>query len=352
MRLNRALLVGIDKYETFHDLTGCSNDVAGLAPLFERHADGSRNFDVRTLSSASARAPLTTSVLFDQVKELLAPGADVALFYFAGHAANVNEELYLVAADGTVEQPGLSVAKILELVFESKIPEIVLVLDCCFSGQAGQLTGRYREGALLRNGFSLLASSRADQPSAENDGRGFFSVLLGEALSGAARDPESGWVTLAAAHEYVSRRCGAWDQQPVLKVNVVAPCALRRSAPVAPAATRVAAPEKERHTPLSRRTKWAMSAALIVVLAALALAAGWPEPIRTAPVLIACTQPECSQEAVTECPKNARPLNRCDLSVGRGSCELERPESKGRLTRVHVAARRGARCTVSCWCQD
>lgn len=347
MPLNRALLVGIDKYETFQDLTGCSNDVAALAPLFERHADGARNFDLRTLSSASSPVPITASALLEQVTALLAPGADVALFYFAGHAANVNDELYLVTADGTAEQPGLAAATIFELVFQSKVPEIVLVLDCCFSGRAGQVTDRYREGALLRNGLSLLASSRADEPSAENDGRGFFSVLLCEALEGAARDPESGWVTLAAAHEYITRRCGAWDQQPVLKVNVIAPCTLRRCAP---------ASSQPGPTPHARkvRRKWMVAAAAVSVLIAVVVIAllGDERLVATHPARIACADARCSQDAVTECPKGTEPINRCEHTVSRGSCELSRPESKGRNTRVHVEAERGARCSVKCWCRQ
>jgi len=33
MTLKRALLVGIDHYEEFADLSGCVNDVAALRPL-------------------------------------------------------------------------------------------------------------------------------------------------------------------------------------------------------------------------------------------------------------------------------------------------------------------------------
>ena len=49
----RALLVGIDVYDSFPRLGGCANDVDALRPLLERHDDGRRNFGVRPTTTSA-----------------------------------------------------------------------------------------------------------------------------------------------------------------------------------------------------------------------------------------------------------------------------------------------------------
>lgn len=345
MRLKRALLVGIDSYRAFEDLSGCEADVAALTPLLQTHANGSKNFDCRTLVGSGPDAQVSAAELFQSVSELLKPGADVAMLYFAGHAANVDNELYLVTSDGSAEQPGVPVSQIFELVFRSSVPEVVVVLDCCFAGNAGQFSDRYREGALLRDGLSLLASSRAHETSAEKGGRGFFSLLLGQALEGAALDPVTGLVTLAAAHEYIARQCTAWDQQPVLKVNAVAPCELRQCRVTSP--SEVAA-ETARRSPTRRLT--VSLAGLCALIGAMVAWWLWPDPIPE--VLIRCNKPDCSQDATLRCPKGQRAVGRCEMRLADGVCELGNPVTNGRLTRVHVESKRGAKCAVRCLCAD
>jgi hypothetical protein len=358
MQLKRALLIGIDRYDTFDDLEGCVNDVAALTPLLSAHPDGEINFDCRTTTSSDAELP-TTERLSTQIAELLAPGTDVALLYFAGHAANVDNQLYLVTCDGTAAEPGVPVARIFDAIFDSKVSEVVLILDCCFAGQAGQVSHRLSEGALLRNGLSVLSSSRADQTSAETGGRGFFSMLFCQALQGAERKDNSSWVTLVDAYEYVQQRCGAWDQQPVLKVNMTGPCALRRLQPtptpdVVPAPIPAVAPASAIQR--SSFNKWLVA---LIALASLAVAsvviAKMAKPrgrgSQTPEVLIECTNNECSQEAITRCPEGSSATNRCNLRIVRGTCALGNIRAdNNRLTRTQVRGAKGSRCKVSCMC--
>ena len=75
----RALLIGVDWYDNFSSLGGCSNDVDSLAPLFKCHEDGGTNFACETYHDPGL------DELKGHVRALLAPGADIALLYFAGH---------------------------------------------------------------------------------------------------------------------------------------------------------------------------------------------------------------------------------------------------------------------------
>src|SRR5450759_2117821 len=81
--MKRALLVGIDRYDRFGGLKGCVNDVTALSPLLGRNEDDSPNFSCQEQTSALARVDRRD--LLEALDALFLPGAEVALFYFAGH---------------------------------------------------------------------------------------------------------------------------------------------------------------------------------------------------------------------------------------------------------------------------
>lgn len=230
--MKRALLVGIDDYESYSPLRGCVNDVAVLTPLLARHEDAAPNFACQPCTSATVR--LTREVLLGAVKRLLMPGADVALLYFAGHGVQAADDVTLVTADGTPQSPGVRVSEVLAMVPESTVGEVVIMLDCCFSGGAGGVPQLGSSAAALRPGLSMLTASRGDQISAETAAdRGLFSTHLSDALEGGAADV-LGKVTLAGVYAYLTESFGAWEQRPTLKANVDRLHELRRCAPAVP----------------------------------------------------------------------------------------------------------------------
>jgi Caspase domain len=216
--VKRALLVGIDSYQNYQGLTGCVNDVAALTPLLRRNEDDSPNFAVQSLRTDER--PVTRETLFAALRRLLDPGADMALFYFAGHGAPANGDVALVGCDGTPTTPGVRLSEVLELVHNSLVQEVVIILDCCFSGGAGSVPVLSGNLAFIRSGLSILAASRSDQVSSETrGGRGMFSTYLEGALEGGACDV-LGHVTVAGLYAYLSESFGAWEQRPVFKANI------------------------------------------------------------------------------------------------------------------------------------
>jgi hypothetical protein len=214
----RALLVGIDAYDEFTGLEGCVNDVAALLPLLARNEDGGVNFACAVNDTADEQR-VTRNDLLAQVKRLLAPGADVALLYFAGHGAG-NGDVTLMTTDATAGTLGVTLAEVLALVATSVVPEINIILDCCFSGGAGAIPQLGTTGAFLRPGLSILTASRADQTSIETyDQRGLFSWYLCAALAGGAADIR-GNVGLAGIWAYLTESFGPWEQRPTLKANI------------------------------------------------------------------------------------------------------------------------------------
>lgn len=230
--MKRALLVGIDTYDNFNGLTGCVNDVHALAPLLARNHDNSPNFDCRTHTSDSHR--IDRHALLVAVDALLGPGADVALFYFAGHGDRATNDVVLVTQDGATGDPGVTLSAILGKVQHSSIREVIVVLDCCFSGGAGGVPQLDAGVAALREGVSLLSASRSDQTAAETaTGRGLFSVYLCAGLDAGAADV-LGKVTLAGLYAYLSESFGPWHQRPTFKANLERMHELRLCLPAVP----------------------------------------------------------------------------------------------------------------------
>ena len=216
--MKRALLVGIDRYDRFPALSGGVNDVTAIDPLLARHADDSPNFHCRSLYST--RDQVTRRTLLAAIDVLLKPGVEVALLYFAGHGAGAWNDVVLVTQDGDNVDPGVPLSTILGRIQHSAVPEILLILDCCYSGGAGGVPQLGAGVSLLREGVTLLTAARKDQTAAETpEGRGLFSSLLGAALDGGAADV-TGKVTTAGIYAFLSESLGAWEQRPTLKANL------------------------------------------------------------------------------------------------------------------------------------
>jgi hypothetical protein len=172
--------------------------------------------------------------LLDAIDALLYPGADVALFYFAGHGAATVNDVVLVTQDGINGDLGVALSTILGKVQNSPIREVIVILDCCFSGGAGGVPQLGTDVAVLRQGVALLSASRSDQTAAETPaGRGLFSVYFCGALDSGAADV-LGKVTLAGVYAYLSESFGPWDQRPTFKANLDRLHELRLCSPAVP----------------------------------------------------------------------------------------------------------------------
>jgi hypothetical protein len=142
----------------------------------------------------------------------------------------------LCTQDGDVTDPGVPLSTILGRIQNSKVPEVIIILDCCYSGGAGGVPALGHGVALLREGVTLLTAARNDQTAAETDeGRGLFSTLLGAALEGGAADV-TGAVNAAGLYAYLSESLGAWEQRPTIKANLDQLHVIRQCPPAVPLA--------------------------------------------------------------------------------------------------------------------
>ncbi len=198
--------------------------------LLAKHADGSPNFDCRSLTAppdAVGRKELRNAIV-----DLLAHEADVALFHFSGHGMIKDLGGYLVTQDAEQYDEGVEMDEVVEWANEAtkRIREVIVLLDCCHSGAIGSPPPGTGKVLTLKEGVSVLAATRQSQPAIEEGGGGIFTSLVLDALRGGAADIR-GNVSIAAVYSYVDQSLGAWDQRPMFRAHVSRMLPLRRCEP-------------------------------------------------------------------------------------------------------------------------
>lgn len=229
----KALIVGIDYYENLGQLSGCVDDAHAVKQVLDRHADGTKNFETKLMTGTGPNDVVGRKALREEVKELFAGDAEIALLYFAGHGHIEATGGYLCASDTADGDDGLSLADVLTYANESKISNKVILLDSCHSGVAGAKNAG-KGLAELSEGLTILTASTAEQYALETDEGGVFTNLLVDALNGAAANL-LGAITPGSVYAHIDQSLGLWDRQrPIFRTNVSSFVSLRNVvAPIA-----------------------------------------------------------------------------------------------------------------------
>lgn len=229
--MRRALFVGIDLY-SFGALRGCVSDAERMAALLAKHEDGTPNFECKKIVAPNGGGTdvVTRAKLRQAIEQLFKDKAEVALLHFSGHGTENNLGGYLVTQDAKTYDEGVAMADVLRMANESKADEVVIFLDCCHSGNMGNVPTIDNTKAMLREGVSILTASRGDQVSVEASGAGLFTSLVGDALEGGGADL-LGDVTAPSIYAFVEGALGAWDQRPLFKSHLSKVVPLRECRP-------------------------------------------------------------------------------------------------------------------------
>jgi hypothetical protein len=224
-----ALIVGINYYDHASPLFGCFDDAHAVKAILERHDGGSVNFDCMLLPGTGANDRVNRGDLKDRIEKLFNTEAEIALFYFAGHGHIEATGGYLLATDSRRGDEGVSLSEILALANESPARNKLIVLDSCHSGIAGTPPAGGQLAALAE-GLTVLTASTKDQYATEENGRGVFTTLFVDALSGGAANL-TGDITPGSVYAHIDQSLGAWEQRPVFKTNVKQFVSLRKVSP-------------------------------------------------------------------------------------------------------------------------
>ncbi len=230
----RALIVGINTYGGGNDLHACVADAKEMAEVLSHHKDGSKNFDcIVLLNRMEDGSPITRPKMRARLHDLFNFDGDV-LLYFSGHGFLSKTGGVLCTSDATKDDWGIPMQEVVDLATQSPAHHIVLLLDCCHSGDianpATMNTGK-SPLATLRENMTVIAASRGTEVALEAGGHGLFTASLIDALKGGAAD-HMGFVTAPALYAYVSRRFSAWDQRPVYKTNATDVFTVRECEPL------------------------------------------------------------------------------------------------------------------------
>lgn len=232
----RALIVGIDSYGDGNDLKARVSDAKALAEVLSRHKDGEKNFDcILLLDKMADGSRITRPRLRAELNRLFKFDGDV-LLYFSGHGFLSSTGGLLCTADAEMDDWGIPMQEVMDLATQSYASHILLILDCCHSGDIASLAMTNKANgksplATIRENMTVIAASRANEGAIEAGGHGLFTGALLDALEGGAAD-HMGFVTDSALYAYVSRRFAASDQRPVYKTNATDVFCVRECEPL------------------------------------------------------------------------------------------------------------------------
>ncbi len=229
----RALIVGINHYDSFGQLCGAINDAERVAEMLSRHHNGDPNYRCVTLTS-NPDTPVTRAALRAALDALFRSTNDEVLFYFSGHGTVTSTGGYIVTQDGNQYDLGISMDELLQRANEANEQESVIILDSCMSGTMGNPRLLQGDGAygrsLLGSNVSILAASRENEASIEEAGQGLFTNLLLDALDGTAANI-LGNITLPAIYAHIEGALGPWAQSPIYKTYTTKVSIIRKAAP-------------------------------------------------------------------------------------------------------------------------
>ena len=237
MAKKAAVLVGIDKYDNFADLTGCVADAKAMQERLRRNVDRSPNYDCQLVvyGGGDKEKKITRPVLRGVCSELFDFPGEV-LFYFSGHGALTRQGGYLATCEAQRDDWGIPMQEVIQMANNSKASDILIILDCCHAGDAGDAPllnspGQNNHIASIRENMTIIAASRNTQSAMEVGGHGLFTTEVLNALDGGAAD-HIGAVTAPAIYSYVERYFGAFSQRPIYKSNAAELNVVRRCAPI------------------------------------------------------------------------------------------------------------------------
>lgn len=225
----KALVVGVDYYESLIALKGCANDASNVTKVLARNYDMSKNFDVQIKLCRDEKSRISKTELRNNIRELFSGEGDIALFYFAGHGHIDGNHGYICGSDADSGIEGLPLAEIMSMANNSRYLNKIIILDSCHSGVVAGSTNNSALSEVFE-GVTILTASTADQYASEENDEGIFTTLFVDALNGAASNL-LGEVTPGSVYAHIDQSLGDWTQRPVFKTNVRKFVSLRKVKP-------------------------------------------------------------------------------------------------------------------------
>jgi uncharacterized caspase-like protein len=212
-KLRKAVLIGIDNYETDR-LDACVNDAKKMAEMLEKHEDGRPNFEVTLCISNE-----TEEELGNHINQLFNQPYEAVLLYFSGHGQISQDSGFLKLPDGNSFDPGIPMNYLLSTANKSSAKHKIIILDCCHSGCIDENDRGAKTVIKLNTGVTVLASSLPSEKATILNQQSLFTNLVLEALAGRAAN-SNGEITTTSIYSYVEGLMRSTTQHPVFKANI------------------------------------------------------------------------------------------------------------------------------------
>jgi hypothetical protein len=209
----QALLVGVASNAQGEDpgFVQSLNSQAEFARALERNMPGLRDDDLIVLPEPRYAHEVTEAIARlneahdkDGEAGLVRPGL---LFYYCGHGMDADGRLYLsmvetIDNEASRRRTGLALSEALDTISATAFQRhrVLLILDCCFAGLAGQ-------ESMARRAHLLMAVGPAARATHDPSGTGptHFTGALVELMR--EGDPEAGpWINLETAYRWLEPR--------------------------------------------------------------------------------------------------------------------------------------------------
>lgn len=230
-----ALVVGIAKYERLPSLTKPHTDAEAIAQLLGQHGTFQEikrlpaTWNTERNSYEVAYKPLTGKELGQALRQFLLEQADKgeAIIYFSGHGVSVEDNLgrrkgYLVTSDCTLETldtRGISLDSLNQLIEESNLSSLVVLLDCCHAGYALErnLVKQTFTAFSTQKDYYLIAACRGFEKAYEGDSTADYSIFTKSVIDGLLPEnaDKKGNVSVDRLFDYVSSELKESGQEPV-----------------------------------------------------------------------------------------------------------------------------------------
>jgi signal transduction histidine kinase/energy-coupling factor transporter ATP-binding protein EcfA2 len=225
-----ALVIGIARYDNFRNLDKAATDAAAIAHLFQTQGRYQVEPLPKRLVEAENRWELATDKKLTgkdlgQTLEtfLLEQAIDQeALIYFAGHGFEVlglgrKQKGYLATSDSTSDgRNAILFSDLNDLIRESSLSSLVLILDCCHAGSFLERT--VLESTLTafkeKKDYYLITACRSFERAREREEHGVFTAAVLKGLQADNADNE-GTVTGDRLFDFVQRELRQSGQEPI-----------------------------------------------------------------------------------------------------------------------------------------
>lgn len=225
----KALVIGIDYYDSGNSLNGCVRDAERIARLLEYNYNDEKNFDVKLLCATDNASKITKKQLKSELNNLFVGNTtDTILFYFAGHGY-IDESSSGICTSELEIDGKYNFTEISTLINKAKAINKIVILDSCCSGDIGHFDILGQNSVLPEN-TTFITACVANGYAKENGLGGVFTNLLIDGLNGGAANM-LGEITPSSLYAYIDRSLGEHEQRPVFKTNTQSFVCVRKVKP-------------------------------------------------------------------------------------------------------------------------